>query len=71
MGFLPSASAYTRSMRIMTTHVDEALTLNANDLCGLVLNGKLFRPNHTILPTSNVRPSWTGPTEVRTGFVMP
>ena len=70
LGFLLSASAYTRLMRVMTAHLDEALTLNANELRGLVPNGKLFRPKHTILPVLKIRPYWNGPTEVGTGFVI-
>ena len=61
---LLSASAYTRSMRVMTVRLDEVSTVNGNDLCGLVPNEKLFRP------APKPRPYWNGPTEVRTGFVI-
>lgn len=43
-------------MRVMTAHLDEALILDANDLCGPVPNEELFRPKHTILPAAKPRP---------------
>ena len=49
---------------VMTVRLDEASTVNGNDLCGLVPNEKLFRP------APKPRPYWNGPTEVRTGFVI-
>ena len=57
-------------MRVMTMHLDEALTLNGNDLCGLVPNEELFRPKHTIYLASEPRSQWHGPTEARTGSLI-